>query len=92
MNGNTQFADDLLASLEEEVRNVEAAWMDAEFAAIIAAGWDATPPPPPKTPSGIPARWPDRGPGPSAPPQRCPRPHRTALEGHPTQRSPPAVA
>jgi len=92
MNGNTQYADDLLASLEEEVRNVEAAWFDAEFAAIIAAGWDATPPPPPKTPSGIPAQWPDRGHRPSAPLQRWPRPHRIASEGRPTQRSPPAVS
>jgi len=92
MNGNTQYADDLLASFEEEVRTVEAAWIDAEFAAIIAASWDTTPPPPPRTPSGIPARWPDRGPAPPAPLQRWPRPHRAASEGRPTQRSPPAAA
>jgi hypothetical protein len=91
MNGSTQYADDLLASLEEEVRTVEAAWIDAEFAAIIAAGWDATPPPPPKTPSGIPARWPDHGPAPTAPRRRWPHPHRAASEGRATQRSPPAV-
>ncbi len=91
MNGSAQYADDLLASLEEEVRTVEAAWIDAEFAAIIAAGWDATPPPPPKTPSGIPARWPDRRPAPSAPRRRSPRPNRTVSEGRATQRSPPAV-
>jgi len=92
MNGNTQYADDLLASLEDEVRNVETAWINAEFAAIIAASWDATPPPPPKTPSGIPARWPDSGPRPSALLRRWPRPHRTASAGRRTQRSPPAAA
>jgi len=92
MNGSTQYADDLLASFEEEVRNVEAAWIDAEFAAIIAASWDVTPPPPPKMPSGIPARWFHSGPRQSAPLQRWPRPHRTTSAGRRTARSPPAVA
>ena len=92
MFGNTQYADDQLASLEDEVRNVEAAWIDAEFAAIIAASWDANPPPPPQPPSGIPARWFDSGSRIPALLQRWPRPHRTASEGRRTQRSPPAVA
>jgi len=90
MNGNTHYADDLLTSLEDEVRNVDTAWIDAEFAAIIAANWDATPPPPPKTPSGIPARWPATGPRSRALLQRWPRPHRTASAGRRKQRSPPA--
>jgi len=92
MNGSTQHADDQLASLEDEVRNVEAAWIDAEFTAIIAANWDATPPPPPKTPSGIPARWFDSGSRMPALLLRRPRPHRTASETRTTQRSPPAAA
>lgn len=92
MNGSTRRADDLLALLEEEVGSVEAEWFDAEFAAIIAASWDATPPPPPNPPSAVRARWAGSAARPAPHLQRRPQPRRTSSEGRRRQRSPPAVA
>ena len=35
--------DEVLDALEDELRDIEAAWVDAEFDAIIAANWEAEP-------------------------------------------------
>ena len=48
--------EELLGLLEDQLcENSE--WVDAEFAAIIAANWDHEPPEPPGQPTGLPYRW-----------------------------------
>lgn len=49
--------DQVLDTLEDELRDIEAAWIDAEFDAMIAANWEAEPPPPPKMPRRVDRRW-----------------------------------
>ena len=48
-----------VGSLEEELRGIEAAWINAEFEALIAENWNSEPPRPPEPPVCLPARWPN---------------------------------
>jgi hypothetical protein len=48
--------DPVLGLLEDQLFE-SSEWVDAEFAAIIAANWDQEPPEPPGQPTGLPYRW-----------------------------------
>jgi hypothetical protein len=65
-------------------------WVDAEFAAIIAANWDIEPPDPPTPPTVLPARW-GRSGRPVGPRSEHQRPTEQVMAGdhHRRQRSPP---
>ena len=78
-----------VGSLEEELRGIEAAWINAEFEALIAANWKTEPPRPPEPPVCLPARWPNEGHAARAGSRRPPRPQQVASRSRGRQRSPP---
>jgi hypothetical protein len=78
-----------VGSLEEELRGIEAAWIDAEFEALIAANWKTEPPRPPEPPVCLPARWPNERHAAQAGSRRPPRPEQVASRNRARQRSPP---
>ena len=41
--------DEIVDTLEDELHDIEAAWVDDEFDAIISANWESEPPPPPNS-------------------------------------------
>lgn len=85
----TTSADNLeLELLEADLDELEAAWIDEEFAAIIALNW-AGEPPSPTLPGRLPARWPGRGPADPPAQQGCGGPRRLAAARPSRQRSPP---
>jgi hypothetical protein len=78
-----------VGSLEEELRGIEAAWINAEFEALIAANWKTEPPPPPQPPACLPARYPNERHAARAGSHRPPKPQQVASRSRGRQRSPP---
>lgn len=74
--------------LDTDVHDWEQAWVDDEFAAIVAANWQGEPPTP-TFPGNLPPRWNRPEPWRRPEPRRWPAARRLAPASRGRQRSPP---